>query len=271
MIGERKVLLWGGVDLAENLAVVVLPMYNEELSIPLLRKMFDKKLEMPSGFDYRIIAVNDGSKDNTLALANSWAQENHRVVVLSHTRNMGVGQAILTGFGEAIRMSSTCVVTLDADASHPGDIIKQMISEVKGGADIVIASRFARGGKQIGVPPIRRLYSLGARMLLSIIFPLKGVRDYTVGFRAYNTPMVNQALSRTEDSFLTFRSFATSVEILLKLVTFAERVVEVPLVLRYDQKVSPSKLKLLNTITDYIRLFGLPKQKCPLGRGLAIS
>ncbi|MEN6351463.1 MAG: glycosyltransferase family 2 protein [Syntrophomonas sp.] len=253
-----------------NLAVIVLPMYNEELSIPLLRKMFDDQLEMPDGFEYRIVAVNDGSQDNTLALANNWAQENHRVVVLSHTRNMGVGQAILTGFGEAIRMNSTCVVTLDADASHPGGIIKQMVAEVEGGADIVIASRFAGGGKQIGVPPIRKLYSLGARMLLSLFFPLKGVRDYTVGFRAYNTPMVNQALSRTEDSFLAFRSFATSVEILLKLVPFAQKVAEVPLALRYDHKVSPSKLKLWHTIGDYLKLFMLPKQKCKLGRGLKI-
>ncbi len=256
--------------MAENLAAIVLPMYNEELSIPLLREMFDQKLEMPLGFDYRIVAVNDGSKDRTLELVNKWAQENPRVQVLSHTQNMGVGQAILTGFGKAIRMSSYCVVTLDADASHPGAIIKQMVAEIKSGADIVIASRFAKGGKQVGVPSVRQVYSLGARVLLSLFFPLKGVRDYTVGFRAYRTSLVNQALSRTEEGFLTFRSFATSVEILLKFVAFAHKVVEVPLVLRYDQKISPSKLKTWNTIRDYFRLFMLPKQKCPLGRGLKI-
>lgn len=257
--------------MAEDLAAIILPMYNEELSIPLLQEMFAAKIEMPSGFDYRIVAVNDGSKDRTLELVNKWAQENHRVKVLSHTQNMGVGQAILTGFGEAIRMKSVCVVTLDADASHPSGIIKQMVAEVKNGADIVIASRFVSTGKQIGVPPIRRVYSLGARMLLSIFFPLKGVRDYTVGFRAYRTSLVNQALSQTEEGFLTFRSFATSVEILLKFITLADKVVEVPLVLRYDQKISPSKLRTLNTIQDYFRLFMLPKQKCKLGRGLKIN
>ena len=256
--------------MAEHIAVIILPMYNEELSIPLLRKMFDEKMSMPSGYDYRIVAVNDGSLDTTLLLVNDWARENSRVRVVSHTQNQGVGQAILTGFGEAIRMNSACVVTLDADASHPGDIIKQMVEKVAAGADIVIASRFANGGMQIGVPPIRKVYSLGARILLSAIFPLKGVKDYTVGFRAYNTTMLHRALSITEEPFLKFRSFATSVEILLKVAPMANIIEEVPLILHYDHKLSPSKLKVWITISDYLKLFWLPKQKCVLGRGLKI-
>ncbi len=257
--------------MANKILAIVLPMYNEELSIPLLRGMFDRNMSMPPDYDYRIVVVNDGSQDGTLSLADDWARENLRVKVVSHTQNMGVGQAILTGFGEAIRMGADCVVTLDADASHPGDIISLMVEKVNAGADIVIASRFASGGRQIGVPPIRKVYSLGARILLSAFFPLKGVRDYTVGFRAYNTTILYSALSQTEKPFLKFSSFATSVEILLKVATMAENIEEVPLVLRYDHKVSPSKLKLWMTISDYLKLFWLPKQKCPLGRGLRIQ
>jgi dolichol-phosphate mannosyltransferase len=254
----------------DKLVVIILPMYNEELSIPLLYQMFNECFSVPLSYDYRIVAVNDGSQDDTLTLLNRWAQENPRLVVLSHMQNMGVGQAILTGFREAIRMSSQCVVTLDADASHPGDVICQMVEKVDLGSDIVIASRFASGGKQVGVPPLRQVYSLGARILLSIFFPLKGVKDYTVGFRAYNTSVLYQALSQSEESFLKFRSFATSVEILLKVATLAKKIEEVPLILRYDYKVSPSKLKLWLTINDYLKLFLLPKKKCALGKGLKI-
>jgi len=256
--------------MAEKLAAIILPMYNEELSVPLLRKMFDAGLEMPEDVDFRLVAVNDGSEDATLDLINAWARENPRVTVVSHAQNQGVGQAILTGFGEAIRMKSFCAVTLDADASHPGSLIKKMISEVERGNDIVIASRFAPGGRQIGVSPIRKLYSVGARLLLNLVFPLKGIRDYTVGFRAYNTSLLNRAFSINDGPFLDFRSFATSAEILLKMVTVAERVSEVPLVLRYDQKQSPSKLKTWATIKDYFKLFTLPGQACKLGRGLRI-
>ncbi len=252
-------------------AVIVLPMYNEELSIPSLRTMFDGNIPMPPGCDYRIVVVNDGSNDGTLNLVNAWIQENRRVSVVSHSQNLGLGQAILTGFAEAIRMGANCVVTMDADASHPGDIINELITAVLKGADIAIASRFAEGGQQIGVPFMRRIYSQGARNLLSLFFPLKGVRDYTVGFRAYRTHIVNQALSRKEDSFLRFRSFAAMVEILLKIATLANKINEVPFVLRYDHKQSPSKLRFWSTVRDYVRLCFLPKKKCYLGRGLRID
>jgi len=257
--------------LAKYFAVIILPMYNEELSIPLLRTMFDGNIPMPPECDYRIVVVNDGSTDETLKLVNAWIQENRRVSVVSHIRNMGVGQAILTGFGEAIRMGSNCVVTMDADASHPGDIINELVNSILSGADIAIASRFVEGGQQIGVPFMRRVYSLGARVLLSMVFPLRGVRDYTVSFRAYKTHLLNQALSKKKDSFLIFHSFATSVEILLKIAPLANKIEEIPLVLRYDHKKSPSKLRLWSTIWDYGKLFFLPKQKGPLGRGLKIG
>lgn len=256
--------------MAEKLLVIVLPMYNEELSIPLLREMFDGRFSLPPSYDYRIVAVDDGSQDNTWQLANDWAHENPRLLLLSHTKNMGLGQAILSGFREAIRLGSHSVVTLDADASHPGGLICQMAQKSEAGADIIIASRFASGGRQVGVPPLRQIYSLGARVLLSLFFPLRGVKDYTVGFRLYKTSMLHRALAKSEESFLKFRSFACSVEILLKVATEANRIEEVPLVLRYDNKVSPSKLRIWHTIRDYLRLFLLPKKKCPLGRGLKI-
>jgi dolichol-phosphate mannosyltransferase len=247
-------------------------MYNEELSIAPLREVFDGDLHLPAGCDHRIVAVDDGSRDATLKLVNQWAVENSRVKVISHTRNMGVGQAILTGFTEAIRMKSTCAVTLDADDSHPGQLITHLVSAiVDEGADIAIASRFVKGGAMIGVPPLRKLYSYGARMVMSMVFPLRGVRDYTVGFRAYRTALLHEALSKTEDSFLKFSSFATSAEILLKVAPLAGKIVEIPLVLRYDQKRSPSKLRFKATMRDYGKLFLLPKQTGVLGRGLQIA
>lgn len=247
---------------------IILPMYNEELSISQLRNMFNENtLTLPAG-EHRIIIVNDGSTDNTLNLVNKWAQEDSRVKIINHTHNMGVGQAILTGFCDAIRQEADCVVTMDADVSHPAAIINQLILSVQEGADIAIASRFAKGGAQIGVPPLRQVYSFGARVLLSLVFPLKGVRDYTVGFRAYKTSLLAKVLSDNPISFLQFSSFAASVEILLKLAPFADKITEVPLILHYDHKKSPSKLKLWATLTDYGRLFFCPKKKCSLGRGL---
>lgn len=256
--------------MTEYLTTIVLPMYNEEMSIPRLRSMFDRNISLLPDCDHRIVVVDDGSSDGTLALIVRWMQENNRVVVLSHTQNMGLGQAILTGFSEAIRMGSTCIVTMDADASHTETVINQLVGAVLRGADIAIASRFVKGGGQKGVSFFRYFLSFIARLVLSTIFPLRGVSDYTVGFRAYSTTLVEKALSKQKGQFIVFKTFAATVELLLKMATLAQKIVEVPLVLRYDLKRSPSKLKLLATVRDYVALCNQPKKNCILGKGLRI-
>lgn len=247
---------------------VILPMYNEEKSIPQLRAMFDSGIELPAGCDFDIIVVNDGSEDATLELANLWAKENSRVSIVSHRENLGLGQAILTGFGESIKKGSIITVTMDADATHPGSIIYDLVSKLLEGYDIVIASRYASGGKQVGLSWERRLFSLGARYYLSLFFPLKGVRDYTCGFRAYKTELLSTALANSRGHFLVFNSFTAMVEILLKVAVIADCISEVPLILRYDLKQGGSKLKLWGTLRDYLRLVFLPQEKCLLGKGL---
>lgn len=247
---------------------IILPMFNEERSFGALRKMFDGKFRLPPGCNHRIIIVNDGSTDRTPELAATWEEDDNRVTVIAHKHNLGLGRAILTGFRKAVQEGAEGVITMDADASHPAQIIPYMVQEILSGADIVIASRFVAGSTQKGVPWQRRLYTLGARVLLSCIFPLKGVKDYTAGFRAYRAALIQEALETCNDLLVTSRSFAASTEILLKVSTLARSIKEVPLTLRYDQKESLSKMKAAAAIRDYLKLCLMTKKNCPLGRGI---
>lgn len=251
---------------------IILPMYNEELSIPGLRQMFVGGLALPNGWDYHLLIVNDGSTDRTLELVGQWqAETNDDLTVVTHTYNQGLGEAILTGFREAIGLGATCILTMDADASHPAHTINQLAATIAQGADIVIASRFAPGGHQYGVNWYRQLFSLGARLVLSSCFPLNGVRDYTVSFRAYRASLIDEALQRSHGQLLVYKSFASAAELLLKTATLAGSITEVPLVLHYEDKKSNSKLRIWHTIRDYLRLLFLPKAKCSSGTGLKIT
>ncbi len=258
------------MDTMDELVAIILPMYNEAQSIPALQQMFEQLL-LPPGCRYILIVVNDGSNDNTLELAANWMRAAGSGTIVSHTENRGLGAAILTGFAEAVKIHATCIVTMDADATHPGEIIAGLVQKIHAGADIAIASRFAGGGGQEGVPILRSFLSLGAKLFYRTAFPLRGVRDYTVNFRAYRGSLIRKALQSGQWPFLVSRNFSATVELLLKLAPLADSIEEVPFTVQYGDKKSTSKLKILATIRGSLQLFLLPKTNCSLGRGLRID
>ena len=109
--------------------------------------------------------------------------------------------------------------------------------------DVVIGSRFQPGAEVHGVPAMRRLYSRVMSILFRAAFPIPGVRDYSCGFRAYG------------DGFITEQGFACMVEVLFQLDRLhGVRFAEVPMVLHYDLKPTETKMNVLRTIRDTLRL-----------------
>ena len=87
------------------------------------------------------------------------------------------------------------LITLDADNTHNPNIIPNMVDKlVKEKLDVVIASRFAEGGKEIGLSIERKIYSRGAAAFLKLFFPIENVHDYSCGFRAYDIGYLDKAI-----------------------------------------------------------------------------
>ncbi len=123
-----------------------------------------------------------------------------------------------------------------------------MVREIQEGYDVVIASRFRTGARVVGVPFGRHFLSTGARALFTVLFPTKGVRDYTSGFRAYRGSVMKQAFATYGDKFVGEAGFSCMCDILLKLRKQGALFHEVPLVLRYDQKGGVTKMQVMRTI-----------------------
>jgi len=102
--------------------------------------------------------------------------------------------------------------------------------------------------------PFRHLTSYGARMLFTLVFPIRGVRDYTSGFRAYRPAVLQQAFATHGDGLVTERGFSCMAEILVRLCRQKLKISEVPMVLRYDQKGGASKMKVGKTILTTLKL-----------------
>lgn len=242
---------------------VLLPCYNEEQALPtLLRQLggLAGALQRGQGIQVSVIVVDDGSTDNTQKTAAEFAATASREVmpisIIAHERNLGLGAAMKSGirYFLANAAGGDMLATMDADGTHPVETILLMLEAARAGSDVVIASRFVLGGKEFGLSKRRKLLSRVCSTLMGALLPVKGVRDYSSGFRLYTFSILSKVTAKFGDEFITELGFASQAEILLKLCRVRAKCNEVPLVLRYDLKTSPSKMRFRYTIGRYISL-----------------
>lgn len=235
-----------------KMVFIILPAYNEGAVLSLLFQSFIKVMK---GKEYRIILVDDGSTDDTFELAVKYSGE-IPLEIIQHQNTEGLGKAIKTGIFKIINgiKDSDIVVTLDADNTHNPELILSMEKDLKNGSDIVIASRYQMGGREIGLSFYRSFLSKAVNTLLKVLFPLKGVRDYTCGYRAYKGGVLKEGYRVWGEKLIEEKGFTCMVELLVKLSMVSVNINEVPLVLRYDLKGSKSKMKIAKTILQYFLL-----------------
>jgi len=234
--------------------IVVLPAYNEEQSLGLLLQRLDDAMH-EDAIDYEIVVVDDGSTDGTAGVVGEYARC-LPVHLERHDINRGLGATIRDGLKSAVAIATDkdIVVVMDADNTHTPGLIRTMIRVIREGADVVIASRYRPGSYVRGVPFHRKLLSLCARALFQTVFPIRGVRDYTCGYRAYRARVLRAAFLQYGDDFVNQQGFQCMVDILLKLRGLYLIFREVPLILRYDLKQGASKMKVARTIAQSIAL-----------------
>lgn len=226
---------------------LLLPAYNEEADLPPLLERAGAALEGRA--DYRILVVDDGSRDGT-ADAVRRAAERLPITLIQHARNQGLGAAMRTGL-KAAAQGEGVVVTMDADNSHDPELIHAMVARLDGASEVVIASRFQPGGAELGVPAHRRLLSHTASAVLRILIRYPGVRDYTCGYRVYRVETLRRLIDAFGDGFVRENGFSCMLELLLNLRTLGVPAAEVPLVLRYDLKTGSSKMRVMRTVWRY--------------------
>jgi len=232
----------------------MLPVFNEADNLRGLLERFDHTLT-EFKIAYRVIAVDDGSTDNSFQVLHELSQTRD-ISILRHEVNRGLGIALQTGLLEALRTCSEreVIVTMDSDGTHMPSHIVEMMAAMDDGFDVVIASRFRKGAACIGVPFARMCLSVGASMLFRVMFSTRGVRDFTCGFRAYRASILRLASQKYGSRLFEFEGFHSMVDLLLKLRGIDAKFAEVPLVLRYDWKEGRSKMPVLRTVMRTFQL-----------------
>ena len=139
---------------------VLVPAYNEEKSLPYFYPEIRKIMDDNDQYEWEVLFIDDGSKDNTLSILQELRQEDKRVNYLSLSRNFGKENAMLAGFDY---VTGDCTIVMDADLLDPPSLIPQMLQYWKEGYQDVYAKRRDRGQESW----IRKQFSLLFYKILS--------------------------------------------------------------------------------------------------------
>ena len=191
---------------------------------------------------YEIIAVNDGSLDNTLDILNRLAEQDRKLKVASYSKNVGRGMALRKGFKES---SGEIIVSIDADLSYDPHYILDFVEVLRAEQDIdlVLASPYMPGGGVQNVPFLRLWISKLGNKILRFAMPNR-IYTSTGIFRAYRRKLLDSLELESDGKEI-------HLEILSKALALGYRVKEIPTILT-GRKKGKSKFKFRKTTLTHL-------------------
>ena len=205
----------------------VLPAYN------VAKELGSVLRAMPPLFT-TIIVVNDGSADQTGAIAERYAELDRRIVVIHHETNRGVGGAMVTGFRTAMEAGADVVVKIDADGQMPLWLVPQLIAPlISGEADYTKGNRFRDFQAVRAMPLARRIGNVALSFLAKAATGYWHAFDPTNGFLAIRSDVLSQLPLHKID-----RTYFFEISMLSHLYLIGAVVKEIPMPARYAGETS---------------------------------
>ena len=199
--------------------LVIIPTYNELENVSLIVGRL--RAAVPEA---DILVADDNSPDGTGDLADTLAAADSQIHVLHRPGKQGLGAAYLDGFSWGMSRGYDVLVEMDADGSHPPEQLPDLLERIEAGADVVIGSRWVKGGSVVNWPLHRKMLSQGgstyARLALGF-----GLRDATAGYRAFRC----SALEKLELGEVASQGYCFQIDLGLRAVRKGLRVDEVPI------------------------------------------
>ena len=217
---------------------ILIPSYNEEAIIEKCIFQIVKDVHLKEG--YEILVVDDGSKDKTRDILKKLSKKYTQLRVINHPLNKGLGSALRTGFKNA---KGRIIVTMDSDLTHPPKLINLLISKFTPEIDVVLASRYLKGGGMKNVPMWRVVVSGLANRFFGIMFWTK-VKDITSGFKAYRSGII-RGIEIKENNF------EVQLEVMVALIKKHRRFREIPFVL-VNREVGESKFNFFKAMPKFV-------------------
>ncbi|MEM3466380.1 MAG: polyprenol monophosphomannose synthase [Thermoproteota archaeon] len=180
MVEEVRKLIAKDIQLS-----IIIPTYMEAETLPRLVERVEKALKE---IDFEIIIIDDNSPDGTADIAEKLSMKFGNIRVMSRPAKLGLGSAVMDGLKLA---RAQLIAVMDADLQHPPEALIKMLEGLRKGCDVVIASRYVKGGGVGGLSVWRRLISKGATILAHVSLPKTSlVSDPLSGYFAFNKKVI---------------------------------------------------------------------------------
>jgi dolichol-phosphate mannosyltransferase len=226
---------------AKNMKLsIIIPAHNEEECVARTIEDIAVKLKNEN-IACEIVLVDDNSTDNTSRIAVELSKKHGNIRVIVRTAPAGFGRAVRDGLDAA---TGDAIAIVMADMSDDPDDIVKYFRKIEEGYDCVFGSRFIRGSKVTGYPPIKLFINRLANIFIQILF-LRRENDITNAFKMYRKEAIQSCRP-----FLALY-FNMTVELPLKAINRGFKIAQVP-INWYGRKSGGSKLKISEMGRKYL-------------------
>lgn len=199
--------------------LVIIPTYNEKENIA---KIIDAVLSLDPPF--HVLIVDDGSPDGTADIVKTLQKSHDRIHILEREGKQGLGTAYIAGFKYGLEHGYDFIFEMDADFSHnPLDLVR-MYDALENGADLVVGSRYTRGGNVKNWPWDRIMLSYGASLYTRCVTWMP-IKDPTAGFIGYRREVL-EAIPLDE---IRFVGYAFQIEMKFSAYLRGFKLEEIPI------------------------------------------
>jgi dolichol-phosphate mannosyltransferase len=228
----------------------IIPVFNESANLDSLSESLKGVLPSENKF---YLFVDDKSTDDTIEKIHSLfgSAQYH---ILTKEINKGPGDSFNLGFEWILEHSDNekdIVVTIEADNTSDINLLPAMISISALGYSLVLASVYVQGGGFDKTTLFRRFISFFANIFLRLFFNIK-IQTLSSFYRVYQIGLLRN-IRKNFSSIISEKGFVCMFEILLKAVRLNASIIEVPMVLKSQNRKDKSKMKILKTMNQYIK------------------
>jgi dolichol-phosphate mannosyltransferase len=222
--------------------LVVLPTYNESQNIDRVLRRVRRAVPLAT-----VLVVDDGSPDGTADFAELIGKELGDIEVLRRSEKSGLGSAYRDGFRWGLARGFDAFVEMDADLQHEPEALPELLAPLERGHDVVIGSRYVKGGSIPDWAWHRRVLSRGGNIYASAVLGL-GVTDSTAGFRAYSA----NVLESIELDKVKAEGYGFQIEMTYQSKLAGASLVEVPIC--FSERVDGDSKMSMSIVVEALAL-----------------